>query len=156
MKKIFFVSVLTFVVAVCVLSSFKKNNSSAHKIRFNHLALYVYNLQASTNFYNKILQLDTIPNPFNDGKHTWLSMGEHNQLHLISGNTKEQSHIKDTHLCISVSSFNEFILQLDKAGVTYTNWQGNSKTPTQRADGVKQIYLQDPDGYWIEVNSDTY
>jgi lactoylglutathione lyase len=22
-----------------------------------------------------------------------------------------------------------------------------------RADGVKQIFFQDPDGYWIEVNS---
>lgn len=156
MKKIIVVPLLLLIAIIGTLSSFRKNNTSAHKIRFNHLAIYVYNLEASTNFYNKILQLDTIPNPFNDGKHTWLSMGEHNQLHLISGNTKEQAHIKDTHLCISVSSFDNFILQLDKAGINYTNWQGNSKTPTQRADGVKQIYLQDPDGYWIEINSDTY
>tara|TARA_R110000868_G_scaffold1389_10_gene10744 strand:+ start:3320 stop:3502 length:183 start_codon:yes stop_codon:yes gene_type:complete len=27
---------------------------------------------------------------------------------------------------------------------------------TKRPDGVKQIYLQDPDGYWIEVNSAKY
>ena len=23
-----------------------------------------------------------------------------------------------------------------------------------RADGIRSVYLQDPDGYWIEVNED--
>ena len=30
------------------------------------------------------------------------------------------------------------------------------KTPQVRPDKVQQIYLQDPDGYWIEVNDDKF
>ena len=28
----------------------------------------------------------------------------------------------------------------------------SQKKVQTRADGVKQIYMQDPDGFWIEVN----
>ena len=35
----------------------------------------------------------------------------------------------------------------------YSDWPGNSGKINIRADGVKQIYFQDPDGYWLEVNS---
>jgi lactoylglutathione lyase len=41
---------------------------------------------------------------------------------------------------------------LDQMQVKYRNFKSNEKTVTQRPDGVKQVYLQDPDGYWIEVN----
>jgi lactoylglutathione lyase len=26
------------------------------------------------------------------------------------------------------------------------------QTTTTRVDGVQQIWLQDPDGYWVEIN----
>jgi lactoylglutathione lyase len=45
-----------------------------------------------------------------------------------------------------------FTDHLDKLNLAYTNLKGDGKTPTARIDGVKQIYLQDPDGYWIEIN----
>lgn len=45
---------------------------------------------------------------------------------------------------------------LNKANVTYSNLQGQTKAFTLRVDGVKQIYLQDPDNYWIEINDDKY
>jgi len=38
--------------------------------------------------------------------------------------------------------------------IAYSDWQGKPNTINARADGIKQIYLQDPDGYWIEVNND--
>jgi len=37
--------------------------------------------------------------------------------------------------------------------IWYGNWAGK-KEPQVRPDKVAQIYLQDPDGYWIEVNDD--
>ncbi len=49
-------------------------------------------------------------------------------------------------------SLSGFITHLEKLNVAYTNLKGDSKIPTARIDGVKQIYLQDPDGYWIEIN----
>jgi len=120
----------------------------------NHIAVYVNNLQASTGFYQNIIGLDTIAEPFKDGRHTWFSIGKAGQLHLISGAPKAMEQIKDRHLCFSVHSIEAFIKNLEKNRILYTNWPGDAKTPTVRPDGVKQIYFQDPDGYWIEINND--
>jgi lactoylglutathione lyase len=42
---------------------------------------------------------------------------------------------------------------LDQTHVTYRNsTPSGHQTAGLRPDGVRQIYFQDPDGYWIEVN----
>ena len=53
--------------------------------RINHIALYVVDLQKSATFYREVIGLDTIPEPFHDGKHAWFSMSEHSHVHVISG-----------------------------------------------------------------------
>lgn len=124
------------------------------KTIINHIAIYVVNLEKSTAFYRDALQLDVIPEPFKDGIHTWFSIGDKSQLHLIEGARKAEKHDKNSHLCFSVPSVDDFIKRLDKMKIDFTNWKGEGRTPTLRVDGVKQIYFQDPDGYWIEVNDD--
>jgi len=57
------------------------------------------------------------------------------------------------HTCFSVPSLEEFMKHLDALNVTYGNWNGEPKKTQLRADGVTQIYLQDPDGNWIEINN---
>lgn len=37
-------------------------------------------------------------------------------------------------------------------GVTFYDWPGSGNVITPRPDGFRQIYVQDPDGYWIEIN----
>jgi catechol 2,3-dioxygenase-like lactoylglutathione lyase family enzyme len=37
--------------------------------------------------------------------------------------------------------------------VDFYNWPGKKGSVTDRSDGVKQIYIKDPDGYWIEINT---
>lgn len=118
----------------------------------NHIAVYVKDLQASTHFYMNIIQLDTIPEPFHDGKHTWFSVGPKSHLHLIQGAAAAATHNKNNHLCFSVASVDIFIKQLEQHNIEYENWAGEKKAVTKRVDGVKQIYLKDPDGYWLEIN----
>ena len=127
---------------------------TSNKPVLNHIAVYVHNLQVSSAFYQNIIGLETIDEPFKDGKHTWFSLGAAGQLHLISGASNEMEQIKDRHLCFSVVSIENFIKNLEKNKIVFTNWKGDSKSPTVRPDGVKQIYFQDPDGYWIEINND--
>lgn len=124
------------------------------KTTLNHIAVYVVNLQKSTAFYKDIVGLDTIPEPFHDGRHTWFRVAEHSHLHLISGAAGRTEHNKNSHLCFSVPSVEAFIETLNKAGVPYEDWPGKKTAVTVRVDGVKQIYFQDPDGYWIEINDD--
>lgn len=122
------------------------------KASLNHIAIYVTNLEKSTAFYQNIIGLDTIPEPFHDGKHTWFSVGPRAHLHLIEGATGPAGQPKNTHLCFTVSSVDLFTRTLDKNLVPYEDWPGKKQAITTRVDGVKQIYFQDPDGYWIEVN----
>lgn len=122
------------------------------KPTLNHIALYVTDLARSTTFYQNIVQLDTIPEPFHDGKHTWFGIGPVSHLHLISGAEMASKHDKHSHLCFTVNSLSSFIQHLDKNGIDYESWTGEKKGVTLRVDQVKQIYFTDPDGYWIEVN----
>ena len=127
----------------------------APQITLNHIAVYVHDLAQSTAFYEDVLQLQKIPEPFKDGLHTWFTLGPAGQLHLIQGAAAELKPNKNDHLCFSVPSIEDFIANLDRHRIEYTNWPGTAKEPTVRVDGVKQIYFQDPDGHWIEVNNDT-
>ena len=121
----------------------------------SHVALYVVDLQKSTNFYQNVLLLPEIPEPFHDGRHTWFRIGPHAQLHVIQGNTA-QPHDINTHLAFSVPDLPKFMAHLDQLHVRYGSWKGEPGLTTPRPDGVKQIYLQDPDNFWLEVNDDRF
>jgi len=148
------VLVRLLILSVLTLSSNKIFAQANTKVTptLNHIALYIYDLQKSTDFYTHVIGLDTIPEPFHDGKHTWLQIGPKSHLHLIQGATSITAHDKNSHLCFTVPSVTDFITVLDKNHIGYENWAGQKQSVTNRVDGVKQIYFQDPDGYWIEIN----
>jgi lactoylglutathione lyase len=145
----------TILCLIILLSGMKYTMAqNSNRPVLNHIAVYVSNLEISSDFYRNVIGLDMIEEPFKDGRHTWFSIGKAGQLHLISGATKPMEQIKDRHLCFSVPSIENFIKNLEKNEIVFSNWKGDSKSPTVRPDGVKQIYFQDPDGYWIEINND--
>lgn len=120
--------------------------------RFNHAAFYVVDLKTSADFYRDVVGLKVIPEPFHDGKHAWFEIGPKMALHLISGAEKTLPKEKRTHLCLSVPSVDAFATRLAKAKVAYEDLAGTKSAVTRRPDGVNQIYFQDPDGNWIEIN----
>jgi|GEM_PF-175453 len=121
----------------------------------DHTTVFVVDLDKSTKFYKGVMQLQQIPEPFHDGRHNWFKVGPHSQLHVVSGAKAIVPHDINIHLAFRVTSLSDFIEHLDEMGVKYQNFQGERK-PQKRSDGVSQIYLQDPDGYWIEVNDDKF
>lgn len=146
-----------FVAAICCCTAFASHAQSADANitpHVNHLALYVVDLAKSTAFYEKVMLLKIIPEPFHDNKHTWFSMGNHAQLHVIQGAKSIAEHDINIHLALSVASLPDFMKHLDALHIKYGNWQGAQGQTQARPDKVLQIYLQDPDGYWIEVNND--
>ena len=127
-------------------------SASAQKPALNHIAYYVYDLKKTADFYQHVVGLDTIPEPFHDGRHIWFQVGPNSHLHLISGAKEISTHEKNSHLCFSIPSVEKFIEKLNKAGISYEDWQGKAQSVNIRVDGVKQIYFKDPDGRWIEIN----
>ena len=154
MRNLFFTGLLTIAGLTGQTMTAAAQQHSTPQL--NHVAVYVYNLAKSTDFYTRIVGLDTIPEPFHDGRHTWLRIGAHSQLHLIQGAASVTEHDKNSHLCFSVADINAFMKRLDENHIEYGNWAQNAHAPTVRPDGVKQIYFKDPDGYWLEVNDDRF
>jgi lactoylglutathione lyase len=125
-------------------------------LKADHIALYVKDLKKSADFYKNVMELQEISEPFHDGKHVWLKTGEHSQLHLIQGAAEVTEHDINSHFAYTVNNLADFTKHLDKLHVKYGNWNHSSKEPQLRPDGVKQVYLQDPDNFWIEVNDDKF
>jgi len=141
---------------ICLTCTLFTTGVFAQKPHFDHTTLYVTDLQRASDFYRTVMLLDSISEPFKDGKHTWFRIGDHNQLHVVAGAKADIPHDINIHLAFSVTDLAVFTRHLDQLHVKYGNWAQTSTEPQLRPDGIKQIYLQDPDGYWIEVNDSKF
>ena len=72
-------------------------NAQKPKVHINHTAIFVIDINASGQFYSNIIGLDTVPEPFHDGKHIWYSTGTHTMLHVIAGATAKKENYKNQH-----------------------------------------------------------
>ncbi|MEO8796054.1 MAG: VOC family protein, partial [Daejeonella sp.] len=134
-----YISIL--ILSLIVMNAFpSKANAQTKAPVLNHIAVYVHDLKSSTAFYQNIIGLQIMDDPFHDGKHTWFTLGSAGQLHLIEGAEENMQQFKHRHLCFSVPSVDSFIKVLNTNQVDFENWPGDSKSPTVRADGIKQIY----------------
>lgn len=148
--------ILSFFISIFFLPMQNANaQNSKPKAVLNHQALYVMDLKKSGDFYKNIIGLEQIDEPFKIGKHIWLKTGPKTSLHLILGADTAKEYYKNHHMCFSVPSLEDFITNLDKNRIPYEDAGGKKSSVSNRPDGVKQIWIKDPDGYWIEINNDS-
>jgi lactoylglutathione lyase len=142
------------ILLLLLLTNFHNITYSQQKAKatINHTAIYVVDVKASAAFYQNIIGLDTIPEPFHDGKHAWFRTGPGITMHIIQGAETKKEYYKNQHTCFSVGSVIAFTQKLQVNNISWEDRDGAKKAITTRVDGVKQIWLQDPDGYWVEIN----
>ena len=121
---------------------------------FNHIALSVKDVDKSIEFYQKIFQFEEIENTASNSKTRWLLIAEGKQLHLIPRPNDEIKTNKAVHFALTTTHINLFILSLKEFNIDYSDWKDTPNKGYVRKDGILQVYFQDPDGYWIEVNND--
>ncbi|MHA7944040.1 VOC family protein [Formosa sp. 3Alg 14/1] len=121
---------------------------------FNHIALSVKDVNVSIAFYQQVLQLDEIKNTASDSKTRWLSLNEGRQLHLIPRPDSIIKTNKAVHFALTTSDMNSFVKELNALNIEYSDWRDTPNKDYIRKDGIRQVYFQDPDGYWIEINDD--
>lgn len=131
------------------------NTSAAQSNPFNlkkdHDAVQVKDVAASAAFYGEILGLKEIPNGGLPDHIRWFQLGDNVQIHLIESKDLPEKN-KGVHMSLNTSKLQELMEFLRSKNVNFENWPGEADTTNTRPDGIKQIYLQDPDGYWIEIN----
>ena len=148
-----FFSRLVCLISLFMFGNIKAQTSSAKpKALLNHVAIYVVDLQKTTAFYDEMFGFDTIPEPFHDGKHTWYAIAPGVAMHVIQGAGKPKEYFLNQHTCFSVVSVDDFVAKLKAKNRHWYNSKGVIDIITTRIDGVKQIWVTDPDGYYIEVN----
>lgn len=123
------------------------------QVTFDHVAISVEDVDRSADFYRTVFGLQEIGNRTKVEGIRWISLGEGKELHLISVLEEPVSLNKAVHFALTTSDFDGLVKYLRNANMEFSSWAGEAQAITIRADGVRQIYLQDPDGYWIEVNS---
>lgn len=131
----------------------RAQDSTSFNLTFNHLCHYVKNLDRTVEFYTKVLKLKEISNRAKEPGMRRISIGPNIELHLVS--IEKQNIVIDTasHFALGTKYFDVFIKLLDEKKINYVDANDKPHTYSRRSDEVKQLYFQDPDGYWIEVNN---
>ena len=153
MPKSILVIVLLFVGCVLLESAVYSQGLNANQhLEIDHIALHVRDLQKSADFYHTIMGLERVPDPFKDDRHVFFRLSARTELHLIAGADGTMPREFDVHFALRTASLSPFIEFLKRKQIKYFSTKKEEGVVTNRPDGIKQIYLQDPDGYWIEVN----
>lgn len=121
--------------------------------QFNHIALAVKDVDESIEFYQKVFGFNEIKNTASKSKTRWLSLNQNKELHLIPRPEAGIKIVKEVHFALTTKRINDFVQHLSTLEIAYEDWMGNPNTIHTRDDGIKQVYFQDPNGYWIEVNN---
>ena len=132
---------------------FLETHAQDFDFQIDHSSLIVNKLDTTADFYSNILKLKEIPHPDKAPGFRWFEVQGNTQLHLIYKDTVVMKKHKSMHLCLSTPNLEAFIGHLEDNNVEYEDWPGKKGAVTLRSDGVRQIYLTDPEGYWIEVNN---
>lgn len=142
------------IVYLLTLGLIMTSQLSIAQAKITHIAVYVEDLKRSADFYSNVFQFEEIDEPFKDGLHAWFDIGNNISMHIIQAPWEPVTINKNNHICFSVPDMDNFIANLNKLGVEFEDWPGNKGQINIRPDGIKQIYVRDPDGYWIEINDE--
>lgn len=145
MKKLLFV-IAFGAYSVCV-------NGQKFEFQFDHQSIVVTDVDISADFYGTILGLKETAHPDNPPTIRWFVVNGNSHVHLIQKEFVPFDKNKSMHLCLATKDLEGVIAHLEANNIGYSDWPGKENSVTTRTDGVRQIYIQDPDGYWIEINT---
>lgn len=121
--------------------------------QFDHFSIVVDDVNKSADFYENILKLEETPHPNKSPGFRWFIINGNSQLHLIQKEFTPFEKNKSMHLCLATQNLDAVIAHLKKNNIPFSDWPGKENAVSIRTDGVRQIYVQDPDEYWVEINT---
>lgn len=112
----------------------------------DHVTIVSADLDAARDFYVHVLGLHEGARPPFDTPGAWLYLKERPIVHLVAGRSKAEggTGVLD-HIAFRATDLAGLLRRLKKARVPYT-------LRTVPALGLRQVFVDDPDGVKVEVN----
>jgi catechol 2,3-dioxygenase-like lactoylglutathione lyase family enzyme len=121
--------------------------------RLDHIALLVRDLDESLRFLIETVGLSEIANPMGGRDIRWIEIGDGRRLHVQAGDISRVHVEKQTHFALTAVDFDATLARLRRDGIAFSDMKGTAGAVSTRPDGMRAIFLQDPNGYWFEINS---
>ncbi|QCK15744.1 VOC family protein [Mangrovivirga cuniculi] len=148
--------VIVFIFVTCVINIQGQNGSSTDnspKLSLQHVTIVVTDFEKSKHFYTKVLKLKEIKADWLPEKQMFISLGDNLELHMGEVEGVKVNPNSFNHFALAVPNFDEFLKDLKDRGYTYGSLgKGNDDFISERPDNVRQTWIKDPDGYWVEIN----
>jgi catechol 2,3-dioxygenase-like lactoylglutathione lyase family enzyme len=120
--------------------------------RLDHIALLVRDLDESVAFLTRTLGLVEGVNPMGGTDIRWIEIGDGRRFHVQAGDISKVHVEKRTHFALSATDFDAVLARFRAEGVAFTDMAGTPGAINTRPDGMRAIFLRDPNGYWFEIN----
>ena len=78
--------------------------------------------------------------------------GRCQRFHLQAGDISTTHVERGTHFAFSTSEFDAVLAVLRERGLAWSDFKGTPGAINFRPDGMRAVFLEDPNGYWIEIN----
>ena len=129
------------------------SQQDSFNFQFDQYTLVVSNLEETGNFYRDILKLDEISNDEKPPGLRWFGASENLQLQLIEKKASDFEKDKSHYLGLTTQNLEGFIAHLKDNNIDFYDRPGSKKISSGPSDEVQRIYIQDPEGNWIEINA---
>ena len=113
----------------------------------HHVNLAVDDLASATVFYRDVIGLEPIPTPDLGFPAQFFSIGPGQELHV---NQLDDMHADRTHFCLRLDDFGGVVERAQASAAIDTAAWGMA---TRIGTGVVQVFVRDPAGNLIELNS---
>ena len=94
-----------------------------------------------------------VPNPMGGTEIRWFEIGDGQRFHIQAGDIA-RTHVRKAHpfrpVGAAISTRSSRISQ--RHGVAFSDMKGTPGAVNVRPDGMRAVFLQDPNGYWFEIN----
>lgn len=120
--------------------------------RLDHIALLVRDLEETAKFLTEVLQVREVPNPMGGREIRWFEFGNSQRFHIQAGDISRTHVEKRTHFALSAPDLDAVMAHFRAIGVVFSNMAGVAGEVNVRPDGMRAVFVQDPNGYWFEIN----
>ena len=120
--------------------------------RLDRIALFVRDLDEEIAFLTDVLGLTEMANPMGGTAIRWIEIGDGRRFHVQEGDTSRVHVEKQTHFALTASDLDAVLARFRTQGIAFSDMKGTPGAVNTRPDGMRAIFLQDPTGYWFEIN----